>query len=66
MRRRRSVGEMVLFTLFLVSMVALLVVAAREQDEQPPVTVGLTQDERVEIVGRWYGEVYPEFVAPRR
>lgn len=66
--RHRSVGDMVVFTVLVVAVLSLLAVAPREQENPPPVeTVALTQEQRSEVVARWYAEVYPAYgVAPRR
>ena len=66
-RRRRTVRELVGARLAMLLLMLAMAVAAR-LDEEPPVveTVELTPAERAEVVGRWYGEIYPSYVAPRR
>lgn len=66
-RRRMSMGEKVLFALLAIAATALLAIAAHESKQSSRVeAVGLTQEQRQEIVGRWYAEIYPAYAIQRR
>lgn len=58
---------MVVATALLVVLLVLLAVAACEQEqaEQQASAYALTQEQRLEIVRSWYGELYPQYVARR-
>lgn len=58
--RRRTVGEMAIFALFCVAVLALLAVAACEQEE-PPALDRAEAERRAEVVRRWYAEMYPAY-----
>jgi len=64
--RRRSIGELVIFGLFVVASVALLAVAACESEQPPPVVDAAEVARRQEIVRSWYAEVYPAYVVSGR
>lgn len=61
-RRKRTVKEMAGATLALIIVMAALAVAGRLEQEPPPVeTVDLTREQRAEIIGTWYRELYPAY-----
>lgn len=61
-RRKRTVKEMTGATLALIIIMAALAVAGRLEQEPPQVeTAELTREQRAEIIGTWYRELYPAY-----
>ena len=67
-RRKRTVKEMAGATLALIIIIiAALAVAGRLEQEPPSVeTVDLTREQRAEIIGTWYRELYPAYALQER